>query len=539
MLLIILATDKNRYQETGSIRPGVIGGSKPKVATPHVVAAIAAYKKANPTMFAWEIRNQLQSDGICDEDNLPSVSSINRIVRNKAAETAKKVTSTSSTNTSSLSSASSSASSSSSSAPPTSPNVEPSTTVLPNKQNSSPSSVNHNHHHHHQQAAQASDLARAANTNQNNQLFTSVQHQATALSMNGTAAMTHMEHHYNPSHHDHHLHQSHQHTDAQNPPHHHNGHQQHSHHHHHHHHLTTMSQHNPLNHNINHQHHNHQQQGHQHQLVSAGTNLLSTVSHLHANGQPQVVAGQLATGDYHQPVVGGIPTPVDPSAHHHYQHNELAAAASQQHHYQQQYYQQQFTTLNHQQQQQQTNYSINGILGIEHQRCIEQQQREQQAHQQQQLRSTSICPTKEGCESPLDVVSSRSDSRSLSKSSLSSEKSQTKSKSSRQNGSIEVGNKVQEKADSTQRLIESETPVSNRSQPLLDSTGDETSNEAIDLESTGNDVQAGKPVGRPFVEHNPTTMGNLHEGWRQTADYHSAPVHFLQPIESANMSTFG
>ncbi|KAH9501487.1 Paired box protein Pax-5 [Dermatophagoides farinae] len=67
----------------------VIGGSKPKVATPKVVDAIANYKKSNPTMFAWEIRDRLLADGICDADNIPSVSSINRIVRNKAAEKAK------------------------------------------------------------------------------------------------------------------------------------------------------------------------------------------------------------------------------------------------------------------------------------------------------------------------------------------------------------------------------------------------------------------------------------------------------------------
>ncbi|XP_055343244.1 paired box protein Pax-5-like isoform X2 [Paramacrobiotus metropolitanus] len=78
-----------RYYETGSIRPGVIGGSKPKVATPKVVEHIANYKRQNPTMFAWEIRDRLLADGICDQDNIPSVSSINRIVRNKAAEKAK------------------------------------------------------------------------------------------------------------------------------------------------------------------------------------------------------------------------------------------------------------------------------------------------------------------------------------------------------------------------------------------------------------------------------------------------------------------
>ncbi|KAE9417151.1 hypothetical protein Angca_009694, partial [Angiostrongylus cantonensis] len=72
-----------RFYETGSVKPGVIGGSKPKVATPRVVGCIAAYKRANPTMFAWEIREKLLQERICDPDNVPSVSSINRIVRNK------------------------------------------------------------------------------------------------------------------------------------------------------------------------------------------------------------------------------------------------------------------------------------------------------------------------------------------------------------------------------------------------------------------------------------------------------------------------
>jgi len=67
-----------RYYETGSFKAGVIGGSKPKVATPPVVDAIANYKRDNPTMFAWEIRDRLLAEGICSQDNVPSVSSINR-----------------------------------------------------------------------------------------------------------------------------------------------------------------------------------------------------------------------------------------------------------------------------------------------------------------------------------------------------------------------------------------------------------------------------------------------------------------------------
>ncbi|XP_048861094.1 paired box protein Pax-8-like isoform X5 [Brienomyrus brachyistius] len=75
-----------RYYETGSIKPGVIGGSKPKVATPKVVDKIAEYKRQNPTMFAWEIRDRLLAEGVCDNDSVPSVSSINRIIRTKVQQ---------------------------------------------------------------------------------------------------------------------------------------------------------------------------------------------------------------------------------------------------------------------------------------------------------------------------------------------------------------------------------------------------------------------------------------------------------------------
>ncbi|XP_041866289.1 paired box protein Pax-2a isoform X5 [Melanotaenia boesemani] len=75
-----------RYYETGSIKPGVIGGSKPKVATPKVVEKIAEYKRQNPTMFAWEIRDRLLAEGVCDNDTVPSVSSINRIIRTKVQQ---------------------------------------------------------------------------------------------------------------------------------------------------------------------------------------------------------------------------------------------------------------------------------------------------------------------------------------------------------------------------------------------------------------------------------------------------------------------
>jgi paired box protein 3/7 len=76
----------NRYQETGSIRPGVIGGSKPRVATPEIENRIEDMKKENPGIFSWEIREQLIKEGICDKQSAPSVSSISRLLRQKSGE---------------------------------------------------------------------------------------------------------------------------------------------------------------------------------------------------------------------------------------------------------------------------------------------------------------------------------------------------------------------------------------------------------------------------------------------------------------------
>lgn len=63
-----------RYYETGSIRPKAIGGSKPRVATSNVVNRIANYKRECPSIFAWEIRDRLLQEGVCNQDNIPSVS---------------------------------------------------------------------------------------------------------------------------------------------------------------------------------------------------------------------------------------------------------------------------------------------------------------------------------------------------------------------------------------------------------------------------------------------------------------------------------
>lgn len=46
-----------------------------------MISKIRQYKEDNTSLFAWEIREKLLFEGICPRDSLPSVSSINRILR--------------------------------------------------------------------------------------------------------------------------------------------------------------------------------------------------------------------------------------------------------------------------------------------------------------------------------------------------------------------------------------------------------------------------------------------------------------------------
>ncbi|GIY15476.1 paired box protein Pax-9 [Caerostris extrusa] len=75
-----------RYHETGSILPGAIGGSKPRVTTPKVVAYIRELKQKGSWYFCLGNSDKLLVDRICDKFNVPSVSSISRILRHKIGQ---------------------------------------------------------------------------------------------------------------------------------------------------------------------------------------------------------------------------------------------------------------------------------------------------------------------------------------------------------------------------------------------------------------------------------------------------------------------
>jgi paired box protein 6 len=61
------------YYETSSIKPCAIEGSKSCVAEADVVEKIAQYKCETPSIFAWEIRDRLLEENICNQEKIPSV----------------------------------------------------------------------------------------------------------------------------------------------------------------------------------------------------------------------------------------------------------------------------------------------------------------------------------------------------------------------------------------------------------------------------------------------------------------------------------
>ena len=73
----------SKYQKTGSIQPGGKGVGRPRVITPQIARRIDQYLKEQPGIYSWEIRDRLLQDNICRLENIPSLSSISRLLNNK------------------------------------------------------------------------------------------------------------------------------------------------------------------------------------------------------------------------------------------------------------------------------------------------------------------------------------------------------------------------------------------------------------------------------------------------------------------------
>jgi hypothetical protein len=53
------------------------------VALPEVADKIEEYKRKDPRLYSWEIRDKLIQDGVCSSHNAPSTSSVSRLLKGK------------------------------------------------------------------------------------------------------------------------------------------------------------------------------------------------------------------------------------------------------------------------------------------------------------------------------------------------------------------------------------------------------------------------------------------------------------------------
>ena len=51
--------------------------------TPRIAQRIMEYRKEQPGLFSWEIRDRLVEESLCSKESLPSLSSISRLLKTK------------------------------------------------------------------------------------------------------------------------------------------------------------------------------------------------------------------------------------------------------------------------------------------------------------------------------------------------------------------------------------------------------------------------------------------------------------------------
>lgn len=72
----------SKYQETGNLDPSQNMG-RPRVITADIDRKIDQYLREDPGAFCWELREHLLRDNVCTFNEVPSLSSISRLVKNK------------------------------------------------------------------------------------------------------------------------------------------------------------------------------------------------------------------------------------------------------------------------------------------------------------------------------------------------------------------------------------------------------------------------------------------------------------------------
>lgn len=75
-----------RYQETGTVDPGLVGLNKPRDVTPEIEEKIDQFRKENSGIFSWEVRDRLLRENVCSKSTVPSLSAISQILKSKIVQ---------------------------------------------------------------------------------------------------------------------------------------------------------------------------------------------------------------------------------------------------------------------------------------------------------------------------------------------------------------------------------------------------------------------------------------------------------------------
>lgn len=75
-----------RYQETGTVDPGIVGLNKPRDVTPQIEEKIDQFRRENGGIFSWEVRDRLLRENVCSKSTVPSLSAISQILKSKIVQ---------------------------------------------------------------------------------------------------------------------------------------------------------------------------------------------------------------------------------------------------------------------------------------------------------------------------------------------------------------------------------------------------------------------------------------------------------------------
>lgn len=81
----------NHFRFYGTVIPLSCGGSEPSKITDDILQCIELWKLTKPSIYAKEIQDKLIMEGICNVNNLPSITAINESLRGKLGMTRKKL----------------------------------------------------------------------------------------------------------------------------------------------------------------------------------------------------------------------------------------------------------------------------------------------------------------------------------------------------------------------------------------------------------------------------------------------------------------